>query len=86
VDDGVGAFGDGLRAAVLVEVGAGEAGVGRVYQDAVQRSFFIPTGSAQALGADCDDVRDGNYIQYSWADSDSSFTFKCEDGKWVFVG
>ena len=29
VDDGVGAFGDGLRAAVVVEVGAGEAGVGR---------------------------------------------------------
>ncbi|HEY3087765.1 MAG TPA: hypothetical protein VGJ59_06860 [Jatrophihabitantaceae bacterium] len=48
--------------------------------------FAIPTGSAQALGADCDDVRDGNYIQYSWPDSDSSFTFKCEDGKWVFVG
>ena len=48
--------------------------------------FFVPTGSAQALGADCDDVRDGNYIQYSWADSDSSFTFQCVDGKWVFVG
>ena len=30
VDDGVSAFGDGLRAAVVVEVGAGEAGVGRV--------------------------------------------------------
>jgi hypothetical protein len=49
-------------------------------------TFFIPAGPAHALGADCDDVRDGNYIQYSWADSDSSFTFKCEDGKWVFVG
>ena len=48
--------------------------------------FFIPAGSAHALGADCDDVRDGNYIQYSWADSDSSFTFKCEGGKWVFGG
>jgi len=48
--------------------------------------LFVPTGSAQALGANCDDVGDGNYIQYSWADSDSSFTFKCEDGKWVFVG
>jgi hypothetical protein len=48
--------------------------------------FYLPAGSAHALGADCDDVRDGNYIQYSWADSDSSFTFKCEDGKWVFVG
>ena len=48
--------------------------------------FVIPTGSAQALGADCDDVRDGNYIQYSWADSDSSFTFQCVNGKWVFIG
>ncbi len=48
--------------------------------------FFVPTGSAQALGANCDDVGDGNYIQYSWADSDSSFTFQCVNGKWVFVG
>jgi hypothetical protein len=53
---------------------------------AAAATFVIPTGSAHALAADCDDVRDGNYIQYSWADSDSSFTFKCEDGKWVFVG
>src|SRR5262245_36631964 len=48
--------------------------------------FFVPMGSAQAVGANCDDVRDGDYIQYSWPDSDSSFTFLCQDGKWVFVG
>ena len=37
-DDCVGSFGDGLRAAIAVEFGAGEAGVGRVHEDAVQRA------------------------------------------------
>jgi hypothetical protein len=42
-------------------------------------------GPAHASGGDCDDVGNGNYIQYSWADSDHYFTFQCVNGFWVFV-
>jgi hypothetical protein len=41
VDDCVGAFGDRLRAAVVGEVGAGEAEVGRVREGAMQRSRVL---------------------------------------------
>ena len=40
-DDGVGSLGDGLGAAVLVEVGGGEAGVGAVDADVGKREHVL---------------------------------------------
>ena len=52
VNDRVGAFSDGLRAAMVVEIGAGEAWVGRVHQDSVQgRAYWTVSMVSAALVA-----------------------------------
>ena len=48
--------------------------------------MFGLAAPAHASGGDCDGVGNGDYIQYSWADSDNYFTFQCVNGFWVFVG
>ena len=48
MDNCVGALGDRLSTAVAVEVGAGEAGVGGVHEDAVQRSRILHVSMLRA--------------------------------------
>jgi hypothetical protein len=45
--------------------------------------LFGVAAPAHASGGDCGNVRNGNSIIYVWPDT--SFTFECRDGFWVFI-
>jgi hypothetical protein len=43
----------------------------------------LTAAPAHASAGDCDGVGNGNYIMYVYPET--SFTFQCVDGKWVFI-
>jgi hypothetical protein len=43
----------------------------------------LTAAPAHANAGDCDGVGNGNYIMYVYPET--SFTFQCVDGKWVFI-